>query len=266
MTIPFVCTFDVMSPAGTKDSPRDWDHSGIGLDRYATTVLRYGLTPTVFVSGEAARAHAPMLEELRDRGIELGLLIAPNSNIDAKKAKHMGTLSATLQAEVLQAGIHLFHHYLGFRPTTLRTALYSANANTYDVAAAAGFRHVAFRLPGAALPVIGTVWDERKHVLLRSGMIDVPVTTDPTEKLFNRFPLYLAPEIGTPETHVKLITLGKTAGVVCMTGATNGDYWDKSGSAIRALEAILDYVTQCADEFTPFVLSQLTVSGAPNPE
>ena len=259
MPIPFVCTFDVLSPVGGKDSPRDWDHSGIGLDRYANTVLRYGYTPTLFVSGEAARAHAPMLEELHGRGVEIGLFVAPSQQLDAKKAKHMGTLRATQQAEALDRGIQLFQHYLGFRPTLLRTGLYSANASTYELAAQAAFTHVAFRMPGAALPVIGTTWDTQPNTLSREGLIDVAVTTDPNEKLFNRFPLYLAPEIGTHDVHVRLIQRGKSQGVVCMTGATNADYWDASGSAIRALAAILEHVANSKDDFTPSVLSKITV-------
>ena len=242
-----MCTFDVPTPASGKDSPRDWDHSGIGLDRYATTVLRYGFSPTIFVSGDAARAHAPLLEELLQRGAEIGLFVAPSQLHDTKRNKHMGLLDAKQQTEALHAAIDRFAHYLGFRPTALRTGLYSANATTYEVAAAAGFRHMVVRMPGAALPVIGTVWENDHTIMSRCGLIDVPVTTNPDETLFNRFPLYLAPEIGTHPAHHALLKRGKTHGCVCMTGTTHADYWDRTGSALQALEMILQDVDQDAD-------------------
>ncbi|MFM2308835.1 MAG: hypothetical protein RLY87_956 [Chloroflexota bacterium] len=245
-----------MTPVGGKDSPRDWDHSGIGLDRYANLILRYGCKPTLFVSGEAARAHAPLLEELAARGADIGLFVAPAQHLDAKRSKHMGLLDAKQQAEALNAGISLFEHYVGYRPTALRTGLYSANASTYEIAATAGFRHIAFRMPGAALPVIGTVWDAELRMQSRLGMHDVPVTTNPSETLFNRFPLYLAPEVGTDGSHTALIERGKRAGLVCVTGATNADYWDATGSALRALESILDLVTNDPD-LVPVPLSDL---------
>ncbi len=228
-----------MSPAGGKESPRDWDHSGIGLDRYASTVLQFGCIPTLFVSGEAARAHAPMLLELQDRGAEIGLFVAPNQSLDSKKGTHMGKLSAAHQRDAINRAGDLFTHYLGFKAKLLRTGLYSANSDTYTIAAELHFTHVAFRMPGAALPVIGTEWPAEGTLRVQQGLCDVPVTTDPSEKLFNRFPLYLAPEVSTPETHLRLISQAKQHGIVCMSGGTNADYWDRQGTSIAALEKVL---------------------------
>ena len=247
MTIPFLCTFDLLSTGGGKESPRDWDHSGIGLDRYASMVLRYGCVPTIFVTGEAARAHAPMIEELQDRGAEIGLLVAPHQSSNSKKSGHMGVISEQQQADAVTDAMQRFQHALGFRPTVVRTGLYSGNPSTYAVLAQAHFTHVALRMPGAALPVIGTVWEPEPSIRMQGGLVDVPVTTAPEEKLFNRFPLYFAAEISTAETHYRLMQRGKMNGLVCLTGATNADYWDAKGTSLQALENILIAVTKDAE-------------------
>lgn len=259
MTIPFLCTFDLLSPAGGKESPRDWDHSGIGLDRYASMVLRYACIPTIFVTGEAARAHAPLIDELLQRGAEVGLLVAPHQRTNGTKRAHMGVLTAQQQAEAVAGALQLFQHALGFRPTIVRTGLYSGNPATYEILSQAYFTHAAFRMPGAALPVIGTVWPLDASIHVQHGLIDVPVTTEPEEKLFNRFPLYFAAEISTADTHQRLLHRGKANGVVCLTGGTNADYWDAQGSSLRALEHILEVATEDTD-LTPLRLS--AVKGA----
>ena len=237
----------MLSPGGGKESPRDWDHSGIGLDRYASMVLRYGCIPTIFVTGEAARAHAPLLEELLDRGAEIGLLVAPHQSSNSKKSSHIGVLSQQQQADAVAVALQRFQHALGFRPPIVRTGLYSGNPATYAVLAQAQFTHVAMRMPGAALPVIGTVWEPEPSIRMQGGLVDVPVTTAPEEKLFNRFPLYFAAEISTAETHYRLMQRGKMKGIVCLTGATNADYWDATGTSLQALENILIAVTKDAE-------------------
>ena len=228
----------MLNPGGGKESPRDWDHSGIGLDRYASMVLRYGCIPTIFVTGEAAYAHAPLLEELRERGVEIGLLVAPYQTAH-KKTGYMGVLSQQQQADAVLVALQRFQHALGFRPIVVRTGLYSGNPATYEVLAQANFTHAALRMPGAALPVIGTVWQPDPSICVKEGLVDVPVTTEPEEKLFNRFPLYFAAEISSAETHQRLLQRGKMHGIVCLTGATNADYWDATGTSLAALENIL---------------------------
>ena len=249
----------MVSPGGGKESPRDWDHSGIGLDRYASMVLRYGCIPTIFVTGETARAHAPLLEELLDRGAEIGLLVAPHQSLNNKKSGYMGVLSLQQQADAVASALQRFQQALGFRPTVVRTGLYSGNAATYVVLAQAQFTHIASRMPGAALPVIGTVWTPDPTIRTQDGIIDVPVTTEPEEKLFNRFPLYFAAEISTAETHKRLMQRGKKNGIVCLTGGTNADYWDATGTSLTALENIL-MATTSDTELTPLRVSAVTGS------
>jgi hypothetical protein len=239
---PFFCTFSVMSPGTGDGSVRDWDHSGTGLDRYANTVFRYGFVPTLFVSGECARAHAPMLDEYRARGAEIGLFVAPNTTLDAKKSRQMGLLDHTEQLRVFHEGLNLFQYHLGFRPTAVRTGLYSANAATYAVAKELFFTHICTRLPGAQLPVIGVTWPIEQNIMSREDLIDIPVTANPDEKLFNRFPLYLAAEIGGPDKHQALLQIGRNAGHVCVSGGTNADYWDGTGTSLRQLETLLESV------------------------
>jgi hypothetical protein len=146
-------------------------------------VLRYGCIPTIFVTGETARAHAPLLEELLDRGAEIGLLVAPHQSLNNKKSGYMGVLSLQQQADAVASALQRFQQALGFRPTVVRTGLYSGNAATYVVLAQAQFTHIASRMPGAALPVIGTVWTPDLSIRTQDGIVDVPVTTEPEEKL-----------------------------------------------------------------------------------
>src|ERR1700674_264941 len=69
-------------PAGTRyapEGPRNWEQSIRSIDGFCTRVLRAGYAVTLFLTPACAAAHAPFVEELTDRDVELGLYLQPGS-------------------------------------------------------------------------------------------------------------------------------------------------------------------------------------------
>jgi hypothetical protein len=242
MTIPLFCTFNAIAAGTGKDAPPDWEFSSRSLDAYANLMLGAGFWPTIFVSPESARAHAPMLEELRERGCELGLLVSPSQASIFPLKKPMGVLSLADQRTAITQARDVFGQFLYHIPRSIRTGFYSGTTQTLELCQTLGFTRTSITLPGAQLPKLGTVWPVDARIR-HQPLIDVPVTSNPDEKLFNRFPLYLSPEFGTPETIAALVTQGIAHGHVCVTGSTASEYGARSGVIQTNSEALRDLLS-----------------------
>lgn len=257
MTIPLFCTFNAIAAGTGRDAPPDWEFSSRSLDAYANLMLAAGIWPTIFVSPESARAHAPMLEELRERGCELGLLVSPSQSTIFRTQKPMGVLPLAAQRTAIIQAREIFAHFLYHTPRVLRTGFYSGTMQTLELCQTLGFRYTSIVLPGAQLPQLGAVWPT-DSAMRRSPVIDVSVTSNPTEKLFNRFPLYLCPEFGTPLTIAALVAAGIGSGHVCVAGSTASEYGSPNGviraNSVALIDTISDTATLQAyriSEFTP---------------
>ena len=228
MTIPLFCTLNAIGAGTGKDAPPDWEFSSRSLDAYANLMLGAGFFPTIFVSPESARAHAPMLEELSERGCELGLLVSPSQSSIFPSKKPMGVLSIAEQRIAITQARDVFTQFLSHIPKSIRTGFYSGTAQTLELCQTLGFTHTSITLPGAHLRQLGTVWPSDVPIR-RSPIIDIPVTSNPDEKLFNRFPLYLSPEFGTATSIAALVARGIGNGHVCVTGSTASEYGSPHG-------------------------------------
>ena len=198
--------------------------------------------PTIFVSPESARAHAPMLEELRERGCELGLLVSPSQASIFPLKKPMGVLSLADQHTAITQARDVFGQFLYHIPRSIRTGFYSGTTQTLELCQTLGFTRTSIAMPGAQLPQLGTVWSV-DATIRHQPLIDVPITSNPDEKLFNRFPLYLSPEFGTPDTITGLVTKGIGNGHVCVTGSTASEYGAQSGVIQTNSEALRDLLS-----------------------
>ena len=201
-------------------------------------MLGAGFWPTIFVSPEAARAHAPMLEELRDRGCELGLLVSPSQSSIFPKKKPIGTLTIAEQHLAITQARDVFAQFLYHVPKSIRTGFHSGNQDTLELCQTLGFTRASITLPGAQLRQLGSEWPNDAPIR-HTPIIDIPVTSNPDEKLFNRFPLYLCPEFGTPDTIVSLVAQGIIHGHVCVTGSTASEYASPHGVIGINSEALL---------------------------
>ena len=219
-------------------------------------MLGVGFWPTIFVSPEAARAHAPMLEELMERGCELGLLVSPSQSSIFPKQKPMGVLSITEQHTAITQSRDVFAQFLYHMPKSIRTGFYSGTTQTLELCQTLGFTRASIAMPGAQLRQLGTEWPN-DAAIRQHPLIDVPVTSNPNEKLFNRFPLYLCPEFGTPDTLTGLVAQGIAHGHVCVTGSTASEYGSSQG-VIGANSAALIDALCAAESLHPYRLSDYT--------
>jgi hypothetical protein len=256
MTIPLFCTFNAVAAGTGKDAPPDWEFSSRSLDAYANLMLGAGLWPTIFVAPECARAHAPMLEELRERGCELGLLVSPSQSSIFPKKKPMGTLTLAEQHLAITQARDVFTQFLYHMPKSIRTGFYSGNQETFELCQTLGFTRASITVPGAQLRQLGTVWPNDAPIR-HAPIIDIPVTSNPDEKLFNRFPLYLSPEFGTTTSIAALVARGIHNGHVCVTGSTASEYGSPHGVIGANSDALLDSLI-ATESLRPYRLSDYT--------
>jgi hypothetical protein len=256
MTIPLFCTFNAIAAGTGKDAPPDWEFSSRSLDAYANLMLGAGFWPTIFVSPEAARAHAPMLEELRERGCELGLMVSPSQSSIFPKKKPMGTLTIAEQHLAITQARDVFGQFLYHMPKSIRTGFHSGNQATLELCQTLGFTRASIRMPGAQLRQLGSEWPTDAGII-RLPLIEIPVTSNPNEKLFNRFPLYLSPEFGTPDTITALVAKGIAHGHVCVTGSTASEYGSPQGVIGANSEALLTALIS-AESLRSYRLSDYT--------
>ncbi len=243
MTIPLFFTINLLGAGQSKETPPDWEFAGRTLDSLVNVLLAEGVTPTVFCSPESMRAHTPMLEEFMDRGCVLGLLLSPSQSplLDGKQP--LGKLSPAHQEEALVAAMTHFQQYVGHRPQLLRSGFSSANAETFALCKKHHFTHTSVTLPGARLSQLGSVWvDAPAAIHDFSGVTEIPITTNPEERLFNRFPLYLSPEVGDVHVHARLLEHGKAQGHLCVVANNHADYFQPDSVMRANLFALLDLI------------------------
>lgn len=243
MSTPVVFTINALTVGQGKETPTDWESAGRSIDSFVNIVLGAGIPVTIFATPEAARAHTPMFEEFIDRGCQIGLLLIPPQSPLIEAKKHVGVLDLAQQEAVLVQAKTLFQDFMGYRPTLLRTGLHSGTPEIFQLCQKHNFTHTSIRLPGAQLSQIGTVWPEEDvQIVDTNGVIDVPVTTDPEHRLFNRFPLYLSAEISENGRHAELIERGQRHGHICITASNVAAYWDPSQAATQNLYMLIDTI------------------------
>jgi hypothetical protein len=257
MSTPVVFTLNALTASQGKETPTDWESAARSIDSFVNIVLGAGIPVTIFATPEAARAHTPMFEEFIDRGCQIGLLLIPPQSPLLEAKKHVGMLNLTEQDHTLTRAKTLFQEFMGFRPTMLRTGLHSATTEFFQLCQKHNFTHTSIRLPGAQLAQIGTVWPEHDVTVSAIGdVIDIPVTTDPEHRLFNRFPLYLSSEISENGRHAELMARGVQHGHICMTSSNVASYWDPTEAATQNLYNLIDSIVDHTN-YSPVLLSQL---------
>jgi hypothetical protein len=244
MSTPVFFTINALTPSQGKETPTDWESASRSLDSFVNIVLGAGIPVTIFATPEATRAHTPMFEEFVDRGCQIGLLLTPPQSPLLSAKKHVGVLDTSEQEASLVQAKTLFQQFMGFRPTVLRTGLHSGTSDFFHLCHKHNFTHTSIRLPGAQLAQIGTAWpDTEVNIMSHNGVVDVPVTTDPNHRLFNRFPLYLSSEISENGRHAELIERGHSHGHICITANNTAEYWDTNNAATQNLYMLIDTLT-----------------------
>jgi hypothetical protein len=173
-----------------KTGPKTWALSGRAIEGFCDRLSSAGYPATLFVSALCAEEHGPLLEELAERGIELGLHVHPPHFDDARAMRPLGEYDAESQRALIEGAAERVYDALGFRPRSFRPGIFSASDATFEVLYELGFRQGSLSLPGFDLPREAADWRGAvmapHHVdpasRLRAGglpFLELPVTSDP---------------------------------------------------------------------------------------
>src|SRR5438094_6064701 len=172
--------------------PQNWDAGARAIDAFCTQLFDAGFAPTLFVTPEAADAHAPLCDDYAGRGADVGLLIQPPALRGAGYRHYLGAYVGEQQREIVIESVRRFEAALGRRPRSVRSAMYSASDETFAVLSEAGVRQTSLSSPGRRTPKFKAVWtgaETQPHFASRENrlvagslpLLEVPVTTDATQ-------------------------------------------------------------------------------------
>ncbi|MBI3973083.1 MAG: hypothetical protein HY332_17530 [Chloroflexi bacterium] len=241
--------------------PATWEAGGRAIDAFCTTVLRAGFAATLFVTPEAADAHAPLLEEYAGSGVDVGLLLQPPTLRGAGYKRYLGAYPGELQQQVVQDAVRRFEDALERRPLSVRSAMFSASDETFPQLATARFRQSSISSPGRRTPKYQAVWAGAAadtHFAsatdrLQAGalpLVEVPATTDATQCRGGLSP-DLAVENGTLDRwHAPLIASQLERHereqiafrTLCFVTTSRFPYQDRSSRPRYTLESLLSYL------------------------
>ncbi len=247
------------------------------MDGFATRLSDAGYRATLFVAPVCASAQAPLLEDLAAGGVEVGLLIHPPTLPDGRYRLLLGQYQREEQRAIVEASVEGYQDALGRRPLSARSAMYSANDDTFAVVYEHGFWQGSFSSPGRRIAKHGSVWTDAvpdAHYVdpasrLRRGelpFLEVPVTTDSSQERGGVAP-ELALESGTFEAWHKPLIEGQLQRieeasvpfrVLCFTTRNSLDYrWDERFSGL--LDALTSYLDSLEARYE---VRSVTLSGA----
>jgi hypothetical protein len=177
-------------PAG---HPQTWEQSARSIEGFCDLLQSMGYPATLFLSAACAEEQAPLLEELAERKIELGLYVHPPTLEGSRKprfSRHLGNYNAADQRALIESATDRFYDAIGSRPHSFRAGAFSASDATFQVLYELGFRQGSLSIPGRNLPRDAISWngaEPRPHYVnpsdrLHSGslpFLELPVTSDP---------------------------------------------------------------------------------------
>lgn len=260
-----------------RDRPPTWELSSRSIEGYANAVLHAGFLPTLFLSPECADQHGPMLEELADRGAELALLVDPRTMLSTSYKHPLGKFKEDEQRQIIETCTEQVRGALGVRPRSFRSGGFSANDSTFKAAYDVGFRQGSISCPGrnigkdianwSGAPLdAGYVDPDNRHATGTLPFLNLPITTDETQRYSRGIPFEMCLENGNVEAYHKPIiehTLNRRLGgqgagflaLCCYTLNTNF-YFDPENVHRCTLEDLLDYLEVLSRDYdvTPVTL------------
>ena len=206
--ILFTMDCEPVASKSAKQNPKTWEQSARAIEGFCDLLSGMGYPATLFVSAVCAEEHSPLLEELAERNIELGLYVHPptlEGSRNPRYPRHLGNYTATEQRALIESATERFYDAIGSRPHSFRSGGFSASDATFQVLYELGFRQGSLSIPGRDLPRDAVSWNGAETVphyvdpadRLRAGalpFLELPVTSDP-DRLYRRgFPYELCIE------------------------------------------------------------------------
>jgi hypothetical protein len=263
---------------GAPEGPKSWEQSARSIDGFCTRLGNAGYPATLFVTPECAEEHAPLLEELLERGYELGLYVQPQSLAGGGYKRYFGQYGREEQRGIVELAKQQFQAAVGAWPQSVRTGMFSASDATFGVLHELGFRQGSVSSPGRRIGQHAAVWPGAPgdaHYVdpqcrIRPGhlpFLEVPVTTDATQLRGGRSP-DLAIENGTFEAwHRPLIegqlqrmeAEGVAFRALCITTRNAFPYHSAGERQGAALEALITHLAALEERYE---VVPTTMSGA----
>jgi len=276
------CEPVVVTPGKQKrpiQHPQTWEQSARSMEGFCDLASSMGYPATLFVSAACAEEHGPLLEELAERKIELGLYVHPPTLAGSRYVRHLGNYPAAEQRAMIESAAERFYEAIGSRPRSFRSGAFSASDATFQVLYELGFRQGSLSIPGRDLPRDAISWNGAEtlpHYVnptdrLRAGdlpFLELPVTSDPDRFYIRGFPYELCIEnSGVEDWHRPLIehTLEQLEAkqvpfkALCLFTHNGLAYYRDDDKHSITLEQLLAYVDTLADRYE---LVPTTLAGA----
>ncbi|MDP9383266.1 MAG: hypothetical protein M3Q29_24610 [Chloroflexota bacterium] len=267
--IVFTMTCEAVSSSRVPYGPKAWEQSARAIEGFSNHLLAAGYPPTLFVDPWSAEEHSPLLEELAERGVDLGVYVHPPALSNGMYKRNLGQYGAEEQHAMFEVSVERVRSALEVAPRSFRAGNYSANDDTFRLAFEHGFRQGSVSHPGRHLPQEGAEWSGAEtdaHYVdpqdrLRAGtmpFLEVPVTTDPDRLHRRGMPFDLTIEGGVfeqwhrPLAEARLGRMeerGVAFRTLCITTLNRFAYHDKDSKESGTLGKLVAYLDGLAGEY-----------------
>jgi hypothetical protein len=283
-TLYILFTMDCEPPTRkpAQQAPRTWEQSARAIEGFCDRLAAMGYPATLFLSATCVEEHGPLLEELIEREIELGLYVHPPTLEDTRSPRyprHLGNYGATEQRAIIESAVDRFYEVLGSLPRSFRSGAFSASDATFQVLYDLGFRQSSLSIPGRDLPREAIAWigavPDAHYVnpadRLRAGtlpFLELPVTSDPERLYRHGFPYELCIENSNADDwHRPLIehTLERMENeqmpfrALCLFASNGSAYYHADDQRSITIDNLLDYFDTLVDRYE---LVPTTLAGA----
>jgi hypothetical protein len=261
------------------NGPKTWEHSARSVEGFCSRLLNAGYAATLFLASECAEEHAPMLEELVSRGVEIGLHIHPPCMLDGRFKRRFGEYDEEDQRAFIEVGAETIHDAVGFWPKSFRPGCFSASDTTFQTLYSLGFRQGSVSAPGRDVAREHALWTNAipdAHYVeasdrLRAGtlpFLELPITSDAKRFYRTGYPYELNIEISSfEEWHRPLIDaqLERMAAEhvvfrsLCIYTTNVIAYHSNDDKHSQTLEAMIDYFDTLSEHYE---IRPVTLAGA----
>lgn len=269
LTVLFTMDCESVATPQVQRGPRTWQGSARSIEAYCDRLLAAGHAPTLFLDPLTAEEHAPLLEELAGRGIEMGSYVHPPGLTDGRYGRSLGEYDAERQRGLFEHCRDRSREVFGTAPRSLRTGDYSASDETYRVAYEAGYRQGSLSSPGRNLPKQAAVWVDAPRdahypapdARLRSGrlpFLELPVTSDPDRDFRKGVPYEFVIEAGKFEGWHQLLAEAQLERMarerapfpaLCITTRSTVPYGRREIEQSRTLDRLIEYVEELGERY-----------------
>jgi hypothetical protein len=258
-------------PAATRaapEGPKTWEQSARAIDGFCTRLLNAGYPATLFLTPQCVEQHTPLMEELLERGIELGLYVQPQSLSGGGYTRYLGQYGGEAQRAIIDLARQQFQDAIGVRPQSVRTGLFSASDETFGVLYDLGFRQGSVSSPGRQIGQHAAAWTsaprDPHYVDAQSRVhpghlpfLEIPLTTDST-RVRGGLPPEMAVEKGTLEAWHRPLIEGQLQRMeaedvdvkaLCIVTRNVFGYHSAAERHSTTLEALLAYFAALEDRY-----------------